>query len=258
LFIHSPPIQRANGAEADDFDNLAGGSRGCRDKKLGFIKSVSSANTEQLRSGTKLRHALYDSNGLLLLAAGAEVTPQLQRLLERRGIRLELYASLTVTEGTPQGLEIPLQHLQLLIGRAADCGIRPNSDIVSSHHCRLYKRSGGTYVVDLESTNGTFLNGQRITGETELHDNDMIRVGPMVFRVQVYYAMAATTKEDQTALDEWILAEPLASGPIVEPKSGPTVGVNIEQLLRRPGTSAASAGPTDAETTGVAIFPPES
>ena len=43
----------------------------------------------RLKQGMRLRYPLYESNGMLLLAAGAEVTPQLRTLLDRRGVHLE-------------------------------------------------------------------------------------------------------------------------------------------------------------------------
>lgn len=173
---------------------------------------------------------------MLLLAAGSEITPRLRGLLDRRGIRLELQASLKVIEGTPAGLEIPIRSDRLTIGRGPDCEVRPNSDIVSSLHCRIIKRSYGVFVLDLKSTNGTFLNNERVVSETELSDGDKIRVGTMVFQVHIFAAMAADNENDQQALDEWILAEPFAE-PTEAPSGGPTRMVNTEGLFlgdRRP------------------------
>lgn len=166
---------------------------------------------------------------MLLLAAGSEITPRLRSLLDRRGVRLELQASVRVVEGSPEGLEIPIRSDRLTIGRGADCEVRPNSPVVSSLHCRIIKRSYGVYVMDLKSTNGTFLNKERVVAETELTDGDEIRVGNMAFQVNIYAAVAADNENDQQALDEWILAEPFGE-PTSEPSSGPTKVISTEGL----------------------------
>lgn len=184
-----------------------------------------------LRPGTKLRYPLYESNGMLLLAAGSEITPRLRSLLDRRGVRLELQASVRVARGTPHGLEIPVRSDRLTIGRRAECEVRPDSDIVSGLHCRIIKRSYGVFVIDLKSTNGTFLNEERVVGETELSDGDELRVGNMIFRVNIFAAVAADNEDDQEALDAWILAEPFANA-ASEPSGGPTRLINTEGVFR--------------------------
>ena len=55
-----------------------------------------------------------------------------------------------------------------------------NDPEVSSHHMRLTRGAGGFTLEDLGSTNGTFVNGQRLTGARPLRDGDMIGLGETV------------------------------------------------------------------------------
>ena len=64
---------------------------------------------------------------------------------------------------------------QLLIGRAEDNDISIPSDYVSQHHCLLIRHELSTVLVDLNSTNGTFVNSERVY-EHVLTNDDVITV----------------------------------------------------------------------------------
>jgi FHA domain len=66
------------------------------------------------------------------------------------------------------------------IGRAEACHIRPDDTYVSQFHARLYSKNGAWYVEDLGSTNGTYLNRQRLTAPAEVVAGDQVRVGKTV------------------------------------------------------------------------------
>ena len=67
------------------------------------------------------------------------------------------------------------------IGRAAECDITLNSETVSSHHARIHKTSKGWALSDLDSHNGTKLNGRYINQPQLIFDEDMITFGDKVF-----------------------------------------------------------------------------
>src|SRR5262249_28064654 len=87
--------------------------------------------------------------------------------------------------GQGAGKVIPISVSPFLIGRNPACHLRPASVMVSGRHCALWVRSGWTAVRDLGSTNGTFLNGERVADERELHDGDRLQVGPLIFDVRL-------------------------------------------------------------------------
>src|SRR5688572_4063818 len=71
-----------------------------------------------------------------------------------------------------------------VIGRREDCDLRIPLGDVSRKHCRLVRDGDVLKVEDLGSSNGTFLNGQRVQ-EALLSPGDSIQVGPVVFVLQV-------------------------------------------------------------------------
>lgn len=70
------------------------------------------------------------------------------------------------------------------IGRSPGCPIATTYDIYSSTlHARLFRQNGKLFVEDLGSTNGTFVNSERITKPTKLGRGDLVQVGATVFEV---------------------------------------------------------------------------
>lgn len=72
----------------------------------------------------------------------------------------------------------------LTIGRSPDTDVRIDDRYASSVHARLYSRGASYYVEDMNSTNGTFLNGAVLEGEAELSDLDEIRIGDTELRFE--------------------------------------------------------------------------
>lgn len=71
------------------------------------------------------------------------------------------------------------------IGRGDDADVRITDRFASGIHCRVHSRGNSYYVEDLDSTNGTYLNGQELRGEAPLHDMDSIRIGDTEFRFEL-------------------------------------------------------------------------
>lgn len=71
-----------------------------------------------------------------------------------------------------------------VIGRDTETGIRLDGDeFASSRHARIDPRADGVWVEDLSSTNGTFVNGERVTAE-RLEPGDVVRVGQTELRLE--------------------------------------------------------------------------
>lgn|GEM_PF-117264 len=73
---------------------------------------------------------------------------------------------------------------ELTVGRSPGCGVPTTYDVYSSTlHARLYRQGNQLWVEDIGSTNGTFVNSERITKPTKLAKDDLLQVGATVFEV---------------------------------------------------------------------------
>jgi pSer/pThr/pTyr-binding forkhead associated (FHA) protein len=100
---------------------------------------------------------------------------------------------IVLTPGKMEGKPIPIKIPQFLIGRDPQCNLRPASALISKRHCALLVRGDQLFVRDFNSTNGTRVNDQVVQGEQELHNQDNLMVGPLLFRV-VLEATPAVSK----------------------------------------------------------------
>jgi pSer/pThr/pTyr-binding forkhead associated (FHA) protein len=98
-----------------------------------------------------------------------------------------------LNEGSSKEKAIPITRVPFVIGRDPKCHLRPGSPIVSHRHCAIEIRNDQVVLVDFGSTNGTFVNDQRVDKELELQDHDRLKVGPILFEVR----FAKTPSVDQ-------------------------------------------------------------
>jgi pSer/pThr/pTyr-binding forkhead associated (FHA) protein len=87
-----------------------------------------------------------------------------------------------MTKGRSRGHTIQLNLEKTVIGRHRDCNLRIPSDDVSRRHCVLTFEDGCLYVEDLGSTNGTLVNGDRITTKKLVNPGDVLDIGPASFQ----------------------------------------------------------------------------
>ena len=73
---------------------------------------------------------------------------------------------------------------ELTIGRADKCSVVLDDPYVSQVHARIFPNDGSFMVEDLGSTNGTYLNRQRVTAPTELQRGDRVKIGKTVLELR--------------------------------------------------------------------------
>jgi len=87
---------------------------------------------------------------------------------------------LVINSGPDQGTEIPLEKTEISIGRDVKNDIVINDPEVSRHHARLLLRTNTYVIEDTGSTNGTFINNQRLTSSIPLKAGELIFLGENV------------------------------------------------------------------------------
>ena len=91
---------------------------------------------------------------------------------------------LLVTGGSLAGTSIGLADQQITIGRANDATLVLSDDYASSRHARLFPQNGQWIVEDLGSTNGTYLDRQKVTQPTPVPAGVPIRIGKTVLELR--------------------------------------------------------------------------
>lgn len=91
---------------------------------------------------------------------------------------------IVVTSGARKGTEIPLGQDPISIGRAHDSDLPIRDDYSSSHHARLLLWNSEWMIQDLDSTNGTYLDGKRVTVPTQVPIDTPVRIGATTFELR--------------------------------------------------------------------------
>jgi hypothetical protein len=115
------------------------------------------------------------------LALGARTREQLRRLTEDVAVpaweRVRRYF-----EAPPALMTVPLA-AEVTLGRHPACEVHLEDDSVSRRHAQLKTCDGVWMLVDLESTNGTWVNGRRVTSRSPVRSGDVVQLGEAVLRL---------------------------------------------------------------------------
>ena len=91
---------------------------------------------------------------------------------------------LVIVSGPREGMELDLPAEQLTIGRSSESGLVIRDDYTSTHHARLLLWNDGWVIQDLDSTNGTFLDGSRVIVPTHVPLNTPVKIGTTSFELR--------------------------------------------------------------------------
>lgn len=112
-----------------------------------------------------------------LAAEAAVVEPASKKKRFGRKGGLRGGGRLVVIAGRAVGQSIQLSGV-IQLGRSADSTLDIDDDYASARHARLWQQDNGEWVIeDLQSTNGTFVNGVQIQGPTIIDGEDIVRIG---------------------------------------------------------------------------------
>ena len=155
-----------------------------------------------------------------------------------------LQAGLRVVGGKHDGELIPLTREKFIIGREEDCHLRPNSDLVSRHHCAFSIDDFSVRLRDLGSTNGTLVNNERLRGETQLSSGDRVTVGNLCLELLIGDSVESTASAG-------IQEESSSSTPILQ---GETSEISAEETSFEIPVPAQPA-PEEQPAEPVAVTP---
>jgi predicted component of type VI protein secretion system len=151
---------------------------------------------------------------------------------------------LTIRQGPVPGKVHELAKDVMTIGRDVNNDLVINDSEVSRNHARLTSQSGGYLIEDLASTNGTFVNGQRLIGPKLLNSSDVVGLGETIVLEYSYIADSGATV--------------VAAGPIrpmsAEPPTSPPRMPEPEPMP--PPMPAPTPMMNDAMSTGSNMAPP--
>jgi diguanylate cyclase (GGDEF)-like protein len=97
--------------------------------------------------------------------------------------------------GPSMGVRYPIRDKPLMLGRGEDCDIVINDQSVSRRHARIEPRAEGYDVVDLQSTNGTFVNDRPVS-RSPIEDGDCVRTGNCICRFLAGHNVEAAYHEE--------------------------------------------------------------
>ena len=97
---------------------------------------------------------------------------------------------------------IQLPRGKFLIGRDPECQFRPNSPLVSRHHCVIVHDEYAVRIRDLGSKNGTIVNSERIHGDHVLASEDAITVGDVTLQILIEDVDADQTINSDSTVTE--------------------------------------------------------
>ncbi len=142
---------------------------------------------------------------------------------------------LVMRSGPTPGAVYPLEGDQLTIGRDSTNAVVINDAEISRRHSRLTFQGGKYVVEDLGSTNGTFVNGQRLSGPYVLKAGDVLAFGEQI--VLMYDAVnvdpGATMVSSKAVRSNAVPSAPVSAAPPVQSYSG-QVPVSPAQTSAKP------------------------
>jgi pSer/pThr/pTyr-binding forkhead associated (FHA) protein len=119
-------------------------------------------------------------------AATAPIAPSKPAPASEKGgpATTDAVSRIVITSGPKAGLELPLGTEPLTIGRSSESGLVIRDDYTSSHHARLVLWGEQWMIQDLDSTNGTWHDGARVSAPVPITTGAPIKVGATTFELR--------------------------------------------------------------------------
>lgn len=153
-------------------------------------------------------------------------------------------ASLVLVQADGKQRDVALKKAVQLIGRQTDCQIRIPSASVSRHHCEIIVSDSSVQVRDLGSSNGTYVNKQRVN-QTDLNAGDLISVGGLVFVVRIDGKPVFIESDD--VIEDGLV--PIASAPAAESRPTAATVVDSDKPASKPSKAPQKKAPSPGDSS---------
>jgi hypothetical protein len=142
--------------------------------KIAFLVLLYLFVVRVIRSAGRERPASPSQDSMILTPEAAAAAGLGRDRHGRKSVRLVVRRSPSLEDGA----EFPLNSAPVTLGRGGQNDLVLSGDeFASARHARIEVRGDGAWVQDLDSTNGTFVNGSRVAGAQRLGAGDVLRVG---------------------------------------------------------------------------------
>lgn len=115
-----------------------------------------------------------------------------------------------VVAGNMRGTKFPIRKSDFTLGRSSEADIHVNDTLISRIHCRLTLENNSWFVEDLNSTNGTWVMGQKVHGKVSLPLKTSVRIGKTIFELYDLYVGERTGVYEKPAISYRIQPETLS------------------------------------------------
>jgi len=95
---------------------------------------------------------------------------------------VDMAAALVVIYGMDLGRKHDLNRLETVVGRSSKADIQVDQESVSRNHAALTNKAGQISIRDMGSTNGTYVNDELVTGDFQLRNGDLVKIGRTIFK----------------------------------------------------------------------------
>jgi len=161
---------------------------------------------------------------------------------------------LVMHSGPTPGKTFPMEGDVLTIGREATNAIAINDAEVSRKHAQLVFQGGKYIITDLGSTNGTFVNGQRLTGQHVLQPGEIISLGE---QINLLYEVVAVVDPNATMISSAARVSVPPPAPVQQPRPEPQSQPQPQQyagyIPASPEPEAAYIPPPPAKKGGLPL-----
>jgi FHA domain-containing protein len=148
--------------------------------KIAFLVLLYLFVVRVIRSAGREKQA-PSQDSMILTPAAASAAGLGRGGARRRSVRLVVQRSPSLEEGD----EFQLNSAPVTVGRGGQNDlVLSGDDFASARHARIEVRGDGVWVQDLQSTNGTYVNGARVAGAQRVGAGDVLRVGETDLRVE--------------------------------------------------------------------------